>query len=298
MKGKMEPRWSGLLSGLLLLVLPTSTLLSMFEPFQNARPKVTESRLYEIPAGLAGVAGQLAAFADVNGDRFVDIILMHRSPQSPLLTGLLWNHATYAFEHVPLLNRTGNSHTAQCIPARVLVSDLNSDGALDILVLCYADNSLAAGAAQVDMYVHLGDTKHFDQIGALIARASSSPFVSDFNNDLRADFMGLSDPDDDDLTIWASLRVPRNPPERTSANVSSGAFGASYERHALHDALFAALEIKGRTRRRCLRNLAARARRRSLARSTHAPCSLRLSRAMQCLACRRVYNSNQRKGAL
>ena len=246
MKRKRELHWSGLLNGLLLLVLPTSTLLSMFEPFQNSRPKVTESRLYEISAGLAGVAGQLAAFADVNGDRFVDIVLMHRSPQSPLLTGLLWNHATYAFEHVPLLNRTGNSHTAQCLPARVLVSDLNSDGALDILVLCAADGSLATGAEQVDIYVHLGDTQqHFDQIGALIARASSSPFVSDFNNDLRADLMALSDRDDDDLTIWASLRVPHNPPELTNANISSGAFGASYERHALHNALFAASAIKG-----------------------------------------------------
>jgi hypothetical protein len=237
---------SGLLNSLLLLALPSPTLLSLFEPFQTARPKLTESKLYEIPAGLAGIVGNVAAFADVNGDRFVDMILMHDSMQSALLTGLLWNHATYAFEHVPLLNRTSNSHTAECIPASVLVSDFNSDGALDILVMCYAGGSLAADATQVDMFVHLGGTQsNFDQVGALVARASGSPFVSDFNNDLRADLMALADRHDDGLTIWASLRSNTHEHERASANLSSSAFGASYQQRTLHAELFAASGIKG-----------------------------------------------------
>ncbi|RUS19475.1 hypothetical protein BC937DRAFT_87413 [Endogone sp. FLAS-F59071] len=190
-----------------------AVILALYPPRVTSvqfRSKYPLSKLYPVnDAGLDDLQGTIAAFADFNGDKFTDLIVL--SPDQYSISVYLWDHAIYNFT---LLPRAPQITQQDFIITNVIPGDFNYDGRLDVLIMGQTDFGNAD--SEILMRVYLGNgNDSFDPTFVTVPSArNSQPIPFDANGDMKTDLLGYSfSGNGSTLSVWeniADLRTPTN----------------------------------------------------------------------------------------
>ncbi|KAF8487633.1 hypothetical protein JB92DRAFT_2759088 [Gautieria morchelliformis] len=159
---------------MLVLNLP---LVKAMWPF--APKRFTSNSL--IGAGALGLSdsGRVVAFGDLNGDQFMDVLMLDKDQQT--LVAYLWNHDNFVFEP-----SSSFRHSQKVV--NVVPGDFNNDGRLDLLVMSEGQRQ-----GVIDMAVYFSDLQ-----GGFVSPPIQVPsstnlqsMVVDSNGDMKIDLLGI-----------------------------------------------------------------------------------------------------------
>jgi integrin alpha FG-GAP repeat containing protein 1 len=148
--------------------------------------------LAKMPLGFSRVLsapGRIAAFADVNGDRLIDLFIIDGSD----LNIFSLNDGYKTIQTLSL----SSAKVSNIIP-----TDLNHDGKLDLLVSYEVTESDGwSSTIYLDNTVYIGNGANFTQLSASFKTKLSQPFIADLTGKMEIDIVGHQ-PKADNLTTW------------------------------------------------------------------------------------------------
>lgn len=152
----------------------------------KSNQKFKNQGLYDLgDLGLGSLDGMIIAIGDSNADQFRDIFTLSADQRSVSL--YLWDHELYEFVSVPN-NPVIPQTTGQFLITNIVVTDINYDGRLDILVLGLADPE----ASTLKMEVWYGkDGTSFAPGIKIPSSLLPHPLVFDSQGTMSMDLLGL-----------------------------------------------------------------------------------------------------------
>ncbi|KAI8822214.1 uncharacterized protein EV422DRAFT_526082 [Fimicolochytrium jonesii] len=163
------------------LLLPSATA--------TATPKFSTSGLFDVQVELGeGVDGMIAAFGDVNGDKFTDIFTLNTAQTH--VVAHQWDHGSFKFRKIlnSELSFDPQNPTAVTI-VNVVPGDYNYDGKLDVLLM----GQKTAGADQIEMRVFYGDGMggfNASSFMPLDPATHLQPFAANYDGTMKPQFLG------------------------------------------------------------------------------------------------------------
>jgi len=182
---------------LLILTLLSTTVhsINFFPPSFSAAPNFQKSKLYDATKelNLGGIQGRAACLADVNYDKYTDLVVI--GCQNQCIQMFLWTHSTWQFKvnDNAQINAPSNADNYTLIED-VTAADLNFDGKLDLLVTVRTyrvDTKQVFPGYQLIAYMGLGGSSaKFSNVTQLPYDFDDQVLVMDINGDMRVDLFG------------------------------------------------------------------------------------------------------------
>ncbi|TBU24831.1 integrin alpha N-terminal domain-containing protein [Dichomitus squalens] len=171
-----------------------------------------------LTAGPMGVEPDMTviAFADFNGDQFLDLLTLGADHQT--LYVYLWNHDKYTFQKA-----TSFRHPQKVY--NVVPGDFTQDGRLDLLVYSQSSKS---GELSIQLYP--GQPKGGFSLPSVSAPSSvlAQPIPADISGDLKIDLFGITSPPSPSspFKVWQNV-WNRTDPQSSIFNVVTPQFPGS-----------------------------------------------------------------------
>ncbi|KNC97918.1 uncharacterized protein SPPG_06908 [Spizellomyces punctatus DAOM BR117] len=167
-------------------------------------PKFSTSGLFDVDVGLGDVDGVVAAFGDVDGDKFTDVFVLNTAQTRA--TVFRWDHASFRFQKLPETEVSLDpTHPEDLIITSVIPGDFDYDGKLDVLLMGQKN---PAGAPNGDLTMRIfygngADAFNRTHFLELTPSTATQPFVLDFNGNMRSELLGYPSSRDGHLSLWA-----------------------------------------------------------------------------------------------
>ncbi|KAF8602747.1 hypothetical protein BDV93DRAFT_494396 [Ceratobasidium sp. AG-I] len=174
----------------LLSALLAASSVSAFWPFPAKRFKGS-SLISAGGLGLDNVQGRVVAFGDLDGDQFLDLLVLTEDQQT--VTAYLWDHDSFTYTKSTSLTLPSQNRIINVVPA-----DLNFDGRLDLLFM----SSGSGKTVGLDLFLGDGAIKgvNFGLPISLPSSGPAQPLVLDTTGDMRLDLLGV-DPNSS-MRLW------------------------------------------------------------------------------------------------
>lgn len=157
--------------------------VSAFWPFPSKRFKAN-GLISTGALGLEGVQGRVVALGDLDGDQFLDILVLSEDQRT--VTAFLWQHDQFSYKQSVSLTLSSRNRIINVIPA-----DLNYDGRLDLLFISQeSGKSLGLDVLLGDVSTK-GKTVNFTSPVSIPPSGTAQPFVLDSTGSMRLDLLGV-----------------------------------------------------------------------------------------------------------
>ncbi|QRV86819.1 T-cell immunomodulatory protein [Ceratobasidium sp. AG-Ba] len=168
------------------LVLASASLLassaSAFWPFSSKRFKANEL-ISAGGLGLENVQGRVVALGDLDGDQYVDILVLSEDQRK--VTAYLWQHDKFSYTQSVSLVLPSQRRIVNVVPA-----DLNYDGRLDLLLMSEgSDQTLGLDVSLGDVS-QKGKSVNFGSPISIPLSGLAQPIVLDSAGSMRLDLLG------------------------------------------------------------------------------------------------------------
>ncbi|KAG9121544.1 hypothetical protein FRC07_002449 [Ceratobasidium sp. 392] len=154
---------------------------SAFWPFSSKRFKTNEL-ISAGGLGLESVQGRVVAFGDLDGDQFLDVLVVSEDQRT--VTAYLWQHDLFTYTQSTSFTLPSQNRIVNVVPA-----DLNYDGRLDLLFMSLGSDKTLGLDALLGNVVSKGV-----DYGSPISLPSSGlvqPLVLDSTGSMRLDLLGV-----------------------------------------------------------------------------------------------------------
>ncbi|CAG8489897.1 1394_t:CDS:10 [Acaulospora colombiana] len=168
--------------------------------------RYTASSLYSVnDIGLDNIGGTVIAFADLNSDKYTDLIVL--SADQKTISFYLWDHDSYTYSIAPSANITITSDGTNpgFLITNVLPGDYNYDGILDLLIMGQ-ENPTGKNSKSDPLYmrVYMGyDNSSFDSSYYNVPSSTvQQPIPLDFYGTMRTDLLGHAYANSSYISVW------------------------------------------------------------------------------------------------
>ncbi|KAI7866537.1 hypothetical protein BDF14DRAFT_1812406 [Spinellus fusiger] len=199
-----------------LLVVPV-VLAQSFE-YATRFPK---NKLYSLEPTTIGLAidGTIAAFGDLDGDKFADVFVISADQSS--VSVYTWHHDTFTFTPPKQVSQL---YTKDIKITTIVPGDYNYDGKLDVLVMGQKDPTQSDGEIVLRIYTGNGNGTLDPNYITLPSARGPLPMVLDISGDMKPDLLGYawnSKTDTNSLAMW--INTTEQPPKSNASyyNVTS-----------------------------------------------------------------------------
>ncbi|KAH9813975.1 hypothetical protein DFH28DRAFT_973467 [Melampsora americana] len=193
----------------LSFIFSSSYLISTsLTSFLSNRQKFKSEGLIDLAQlGLEDQDGMIIALGDSNADQFQDLFILSQDQRSISL--YLWNRDQYQFLPVP--NNPIISHsTDQFIITNIILTDLNYDGRLDILLMG-SDHPTGSSNQVLKMEVSYGlDGQRFATPISLPSSLLPHPLAIDSQGTMKLDLLGLPSSLPSVFKLWRNQANAQN----------------------------------------------------------------------------------------
>ncbi|KAG8719560.1 hypothetical protein FRC09_010950 [Ceratobasidium sp. 395] len=154
---------------------------SAFWPFPAKRFKAN-GLISAGELGLDNVQGRVVAFGDLDGDQFLDLLVLSEDQRT--VTAYLWQHDTFTYTQSTSFTLPSQNRIVNVVPA-----DLNYDGRLDLLFM----SSGSGKTLGLDVLLGnvVGKGVSFAPPVSLPSSGSIQPLVLDSTGSMRLDLLGV-----------------------------------------------------------------------------------------------------------
>ncbi|CAE6446827.1 unnamed protein product [Rhizoctonia solani] len=167
----------------ILALLALSSSATALWPFPSKRFK-SNGLISAGELGLQGVQGRVVAFGDLNGDQFLDLLVLSEDQRK--VDAWIWDHNAFSYIRSTTVASFIAGHIVNVVPA-----DLNYDGRLDVLLM-----AIGKEGKQLDLSLHLGegDNTNYSSPRTLPPSGLAQPIILDSDGNMKLNMLGL-DPD-------------------------------------------------------------------------------------------------------
>ncbi|CAG8731921.1 10108_t:CDS:10, partial [Cetraspora pellucida] len=172
--------------------------------FQTAR--YTSSSLYSVDnIGLNDISGTVVAFADLNSDKYTDLIVL--SANQTTISFYLWDHASYKFTKAPSadIKISTDGNNVGFLITNVLPGDYNYDGILDVLVMGQVSPGDSTKQLYMRVYMGAGNNTFDLNYYTVPSSAAQQPIPLDFYGNMKVDLLGHQFGDSSHISIWKNV---------------------------------------------------------------------------------------------
>ncbi|KAG8727135.1 hypothetical protein FRC11_013845, partial [Ceratobasidium sp. 423] len=173
----------------LLPLLALSGTAAALWPFPSKRFK-GNALISAGELGLKGVQGRVVAFGDLNGDQFLDLLVLSEDQRK--VEGWVWDHNAFSYKRSTTIASFVAGRIVNVVPA-----DLNYDGRLDILIMAMGNDG-----KKLDLSLHVGEGEggNYSSPRTLPPSGLAQPILLDSDGNMRLNMLAL-DPDGQ-MKLW------------------------------------------------------------------------------------------------
>ncbi|KAJ1310568.1 hypothetical protein OPQ81_007297 [Rhizoctonia solani] len=173
----------------ILSLLSLSSTAAALWPFPAKRFKAN-ALISAGELGLQGVQGRVVAFGDLNGDQFLDLLVLSEDQRK--VEAWVWDHAAFLYKRSTTVASFVTGQVVNVVPV-----DLNYDGRLDVLLM-----AIGKEGKQLDLSLHLGEgaSANYSSPRTLPPSSLAQPILLDSDGNMKLNMLGL-DPDGK-MKLW------------------------------------------------------------------------------------------------